>query len=88
MRFSKFIPLMFIALVACSGSVAAGPTSDDRVRATVDERVSAWWPTPDEKRFDQIGWAPDIRAARKLAAKHGRPVFLFTMDGRVNIGRC
>jgi hypothetical protein len=88
MRLLTLVPLMAIALVACNGSLAASPTSDDRVRATVDERVSAWWPTPDEKRFDQIGWAPDIRTARKLAAERDRPVFLFTMDGRVNIGRC
>jgi hypothetical protein len=60
----------------------------DDVRAPVDERVAEWWPTADEKRFDAIGWAPDLRTARKLAAEHDRPVFLFTMDGRVNTGRC
>ena len=60
----------------------------DDVRAPVDERVAEWWPTPAEKRFDAIGWAPDLLTARKLAAEHGRPVFLFTMDGRVNTGRC
>ena len=65
-----------------------GLRADDPVRATVDERVAEWWPTAAEKRFDQIGWAADLRAARKLAADHDRPVFLFTMDGRVNLGRC
>jgi hypothetical protein len=58
------------------------------VCAAVDERVKEWWLKPEEKRFDQIGWAADLRTARKLAAEHDRPLFLFTMDGRVNTGRC
>ena len=54
----------------------------------VENRVSEWWPAADEKRFDRIGWASDLRTARRLAAEHNRPLFLFTMDGRVNLGRC
>ena len=53
-----------------------------------DSRVRDWQPRPAERRFDEIGWAKDIRTARKLAREHGRPVFLFTMDGRINVGRC
>jgi hypothetical protein len=45
-------------------------------------------PRPEEKRFDEIGWAKDIRDAKALARQHQRPVFLFTHDGRMNIGRC
>jgi hypothetical protein len=72
-----------------AGVRAADPLSaDHQVQAAVDKRVTEWWPKPEEKRFDQIGWAADIRTARKLAAEHNRPVFLFTMDGRVNLGRC
>jgi hypothetical protein len=55
---------------------------------TVRQRVAELQPKPDEKRFDEIGWAKDIREARRLAAQHHRPVFLFTHDGRMNIGRC
>ena len=33
-------------------------------------------------------WAEDIRDALRLAKAHQRPVFLFTHDGRMNIGRC
>jgi hypothetical protein len=76
-------------LLMFAGHCTAGPLpADDQVQARVDERVTEWWPKPGEKRFDQIGWAADIRTARKLAAEHHRPVFLFTMDGRVNLGRC
>ncbi len=56
--------------------------------ADVDARITAWLPKPSEKRFDEIGWAKDIRTAKTLAKQNNRPVFLFTMDGRVNTGRC
>jgi hypothetical protein len=89
MRLTRFAPALAAGLLVLAGARAADPrTADERVRAVVDERVAQWWPKPDEKRFDQIGWVADIRTARKLAAKHNRPVFLFTMDGRVNLGRC
>lgn len=54
----------------------------------VQQRVSELQPTALEKRFDQIGWARDIREAKRLAKETQRPVFLFTHDGRINIGRC
>jgi hypothetical protein len=54
------------------------------VDATVKERM----PAADERRFDEIGWAKDIRDALRLAKESGRPVFLFTHDGRMNLGRC
>jgi hypothetical protein len=89
MRLTRLAPALAAGLLLLPGLWAAAPSAaDDRVRAKVDERVKEWWPKPGEKRFDEIGWAADIRAARKLAAEHGRPVFLFTMDGRVNLGRC
>ncbi|MEW6158508.1 MAG: hypothetical protein AB1813_13830 [Verrucomicrobiota bacterium] len=56
--------------------------------AWVSARVQSWQPKADEKRFDEIGWAPDIRAALQQAREQGRPVFLFTHDGRMNLGRC
>ena len=54
----------------------------------VERRVAELQPRADEKRFDEIGWAKDIREALRLARQHNRPVFLFTHDGRMNIGRC
>jgi hypothetical protein len=87
MRLTRFRPVAAAGLLMVP-ALSAAPPADDQVRATVDARVTEWWPTADEKRFDQIGWAADIRTARKLAAEHDRPLFLFTMDGRVNTGRC
>jgi hypothetical protein len=76
----------WVALHALLG-LGAGPGTDPSP-AWVDERVAALQPTADERRIDQIGWAPDLRSALRLAREHGRPVFLFTMDGRFSIGRC
>jgi hypothetical protein len=65
-----------------------GPVSDRTLASWVDKRVQEWQVTAGERRFDEIGWAKDIRDAERLAKEHGRPVFMFTHDGRMAIGRC
>jgi hypothetical protein len=87
MRPRRFLPALAAGLLLAP-ALSAGPLADDKVRPTVEDLLDEWWPTADEKRFDTIGWAADLRAARKLAAENDRPIFLFTMDGRVNLGRC
>lgn len=72
---------------ALLSSLLAGFTAELDLDA-VRKRIAEIEPKPEEKRFDEIGWAKDIREARRLAAQHNRPVFLFTHDGRMNIGRC
>ncbi len=62
--------------------------TDAEVARWVAKRVQDWQPTADERRFDDIGWAPSIGEALRLGKKHNRPVFLFTHDGRIAIGRC
>jgi hypothetical protein len=75
-----------VVLLALTGlGTGADPEFDV---ASIDRRVEALQPTADERRIDRIGWAPDIRSALRLGREHGRPVFLFTMDGRFSIGRC
>ncbi len=71
-------------------SEAAQPTApqDKNDLAWIDKRVQEWQPTKEERRFDEIGWAKDIREAKRLAKEHERPVFLFTMKGHVAEGRC
>lgn len=54
----------------------------------VETRVAEWQMKPSERKFDRIGWLTDIRAALELGRKTNRPVFLFTHDGRMAIGRC
>ena len=64
------------------------PLGDREVAAWVAQRVRDWQPTAAERRFDDIGWVEGIRAAERLAKKHDRPVFLFTYDGHIAVGRC
>lgn len=56
--------------------------------ARITKLVAEWQPAPSERKFDRIGWLTEIRGALSLAKEHRRPVFLFTHDGRMAIGRC
>jgi hypothetical protein len=66
----------------------ADAIGDRLLAGWVDQRIQERQLTAAERRFDEIGWATDLREAERLAKKHGRPVFLFSYNGRVNIGRC
>ncbi len=84
---------IFAGLIATAGLCGAGTTAADRPAdaddlSWVEQRVRDWQPTAEERRFDEIGWATDIREAIRLARRLGRPVFLFTHDGHMNVGRC
>ena len=70
-------------------AVSAAPSADqtDVFVARTDACVAAWKPTPAERRFDEIGWSTDIRTALALAREHRRPLFVFTHDGRMGVGR-
>jgi hypothetical protein len=79
------------ALVGASAVAATPPDEpipDGKLAGWANARVKTWQPGARERRIDEIGWATDIRAARELSRKTKRPVFLFTMDGRITIGRC
>jgi hypothetical protein len=74
----------------CLGPARAQGTGKPAVLtlAQVEQRVQAWQPTASERRWEQIGWAKDIRDAQRLARQANRPIFLFTHDGRLSVGRC
>jgi hypothetical protein len=67
---------------------AEGWLKDDKLVASVEKKVREIQPSRDEKRFDEIGWAPSILAAEALAKKTNRPMFLFTYNGKIDTGRC
>ena len=76
------------AFLFTSLSGAVEQTAENKDFVWVQARVDQIAVKPDERPLDQIGWAKDIRDAKRLAKESGRPVFLFTHDGRLNIGRC
>jgi hypothetical protein len=78
--------LLLVGVLAQAASAAAPAATD--VSEMVDRKVAACAPKPEERRFDQTGWLTDIRSALELAQRHNRPVFLFTHDGRMGLGRC
>lgn len=64
------------------------PVDSEKWPAWVAARIQELQPTPQERKIDRIGWARSIVDAENLAKQNGRPVFLFTHDGRINTGRC
>ncbi|MBW3625408.1 MAG: hypothetical protein KY468_18590 [Armatimonadetes bacterium] len=80
------LPLLLAgACMSVHDAPAAEAVKDD---AWVKQRVRQWQPTAQEKRWESIGWAPGLKSALRLAWENRRPVFLFTLDGRMNVGRC
>ena len=75
-----------LALMGAVLSVAWSGAARDA--AWVRQRAQEWQPTARERRWETIGWASGLREALRLASAHQRPVFLFTHDGHLNVGRC
>jgi hypothetical protein len=83
------IVLLFgIWSAAVFGAAPAPAPGRGDLAAWVDQKVAQCAPKPEERGFDRTGWLTDIRAALALAKEHNRPVFLFTHDGRMGVGRC
>jgi hypothetical protein len=85
--------LLFLIGCPCSEiTLPAQPPTQRIVNSEIEkwatQRVKEWQPKPSERRFDEIGWIPSLKSASSLAKKSQRPLFLFTMDGRINLGRC
>jgi len=91
MQLSRMIYLLLPLLSQLSfheTSAGEPPVAFKDLQAQVDRQVADWQPSIEEKRFDQIGWSTSLLEAEKLAREHRRPIFLFTHDGRMNVGRC
>jgi hypothetical protein len=54
----------------------------------VAKKVEEWQPSTNERFFDKVGWADDIRQAIRLAKEHNRPVFLMNSTGNMPLGLC
>ncbi len=79
---------LLAASAVATGCATFGIVSDAGVVHWVHQTVAQRQPTARDKRFDEIGWAADIRDAIKLGTETERPIFLYTGDGRINTGRC
>jgi hypothetical protein len=92
MRIVKRTAASALLLLGALAARAEGPprtkVADADVVSLVTRRVRAWQPTAQERVFDEIAWVSGLREAQRLAKQHGRPVFLFTHDGHMAVGRC
>lgn len=90
MKVQLFVGLCLALWAAptCLAAPPEAPPATGDVAAWVDRKVADCAPEPAERRFDRTGWLTDIRSALELAKRHNRPVFLFTHDGRMGLGRC
>ena len=80
--------LFQMAAVLCATAVqepAKSVPADEYAR--IDRWIQEWQPTAEVRRMEEIGWAKDIPEAIRLGKQHGRPVFVFTHKGRINVGR-
>ncbi|HUE70530.1 MAG TPA: hypothetical protein VMP01_06535 [Pirellulaceae bacterium] len=82
------VAVCLLAGGAISLPAAEKEPTDADLKVWTDGKVAQWRPTAAERRFDEIGWSESLTAARQLSSESGRPVFLFTLDGRIAIGRC
>jgi hypothetical protein len=86
MQYSRWVNLLLAAGAAVCGVSAAAAL--DRDAGWVEQRIREWQPTEKERSLERIGWAKELRTALRLGAERARPVFLFTLDGRMGVGRC
>jgi hypothetical protein len=87
-RINCWFAALLAGLCLISSASAEEKPDDSEVVAWVAKAVADRQPTAQERRLDEIGWVKDIRSAIELGKKHNRPIFLFTMKGRINLGRC
>ena len=83
MRYLAGLALTGLALTAADTFLR-----DDSLVRSVESELRKIQPTRAERRFDEIGWAPNLQAAEAAAQKANRPVFLFTYNGNIDTGRC
>lgn len=49
--------------------------------SSLEKRVQEILPTAEEERWLQIGWRTNLSEARRDAAKEGKPILLWVMNG-------
>jgi hypothetical protein len=69
-------------------AVLAGAPAETHDALWVSQRVREWQPTARDRTWETIGWAHGLSEALRLGRDHARPIFLFTHDGRLDVGRC
>jgi hypothetical protein len=69
-----------LVLAACVSRSGAAPV-ETTPSSSLEKRVAAVLPTPDEERWLQIPWRTNIVEALAEARRVGKPVMLWVMNG-------
>lgn len=77
---------LFLALTATAGPAFAGPPTPALAGPRLTDAefaavLAAVRPAPGEDVFAEIAWQTSIWEARQKAAKEGKPILLWEMDG-------
>jgi hypothetical protein len=77
---------MIVALALVPAALSAAP-ADDGEEARIREKVRQVRHS-DTDAWRKVPWVTSLLEARRTAREEGRPVFLFTLDGNLDSGRC
>ena len=80
--------LAVLLVLAGSVQVCSGQVADSYLEKWLATRVQYLDSRLSQRTFDTIGWAGSIQESLNLARASQRPVFLFTLDGHMDSGRC
>jgi hypothetical protein len=73
-----------LAALLAAGVASAQEGWDEARVAKQVEKVKG----SDTEAWKRLPWVPSLVEAKEAARKEGRPVFLFTLDGNLDTGRC
>ncbi len=77
MRFVKYVTALSIVAAAATVSRAAEPINPARF----EQVHTLIKPKPVEEKWAQIPWLASLWQARQQAAREGKPILLWEMDG-------
>ena len=74
---------VFAALLAAviTGAWVYGQNAPSPTGSSIEQKVASMLPSKDEDRWTEIPWRTDLAQARSEAARLGKPLFLWVMDG-------
>ena len=73
--------LLSIAGALMLAASVAAQQAPKPATSTLERRVQEILPTVDEERWLQIPWRTNLSEARRDAAKEGKPILLWVMNG-------
>jgi len=84
----RLIAILTATTIASVCGISSAEVSDKYLVSWVEQRAEKLETRFSNRPMDQIGWAESLGRALAVAKEHNRPVFLFTLEGHMNTGRC